>query len=47
MYKAVTGFTGVITMKKGEEKEIKNKALVKDLLKAGYIVEIKPEKAKK
>ena len=47
MYRAVLGFTGVITMKKGEVKEIKDKALVKDLLKAGYIVEVKPEKAKK
>ena len=47
MYKAVVGFSGLITMKKGEVKEIKDKDLVKDLLKAGYIVEIKPEKAKK
>lgn len=34
-------------MKKGEIKEIKDKALVKDLLKAGYIEEVKPVKAKK
>lgn len=48
MYKAVVGFTGLtITMKKDEVKEIKDKALVKDLLKAGYIVEVKPVKAKK
>ena len=47
MYKAVVGFSGAITMKKGEVKEIKDKALVKDLLNAGYIVEVKPEKAKK
>ena len=47
MYRAVVGFTGLLTMKKGEVKEIKDKALVKDLLKAGYIVEVKPEKAKK
>lgn len=47
MYKAVKGFSGLITMKKGEVKEIKDKAIVKDLLKAGYIVEVKPEKAKK
>ena len=47
MYKAIVGFSGLITMKKGEVKEIKDKALVKDLLKAGYIVEVKPEKAKK
>jgi hypothetical protein len=47
MYRAVIGFSGLINMKKGEVKEIKDKALVKDLLKAGYIVEVKPEKAKK
>lgn len=47
MYRAVIGFSGLINMKKGEIKEIKDKALVKDLLKAGYIVEVKPEKSKK
>ena len=47
MYKAIIGFSGLITMKKGEIKEIKDKALVKDLLKAGYIEEVKPVKAKK
>jgi hypothetical protein len=47
MYRAIIGFTGLINMKKGEIKEIKNKALVKDLLKAGYIEEVKPVKAKK
>ncbi len=47
MYKAIIGFTGLITMRKDEVKEIKDKALVKDLLKAGYIEEVKPEKAKK
>ena len=47
MYKAIKGFSGLITMRKDEVKEIKNKELVKDLLKAGYIVEVKPEKAKK
>jgi hypothetical protein len=47
MYKAVIGFSGTISMRKDEVKEIKDKKLVKDLLKAGYIVEVKPEKAKK
>jgi hypothetical protein len=47
MYRAIVGFSGLINMKKGEVKDIKDKALVKDLLKAGYIVEVKPEKAKK
>lgn len=47
MYRAKIGFAGLITMRKNEEREIKDKNIVKDLLKAGYIVEIKPEKAKK
>ena len=47
MYRAVIGFSGLINMKKGEVKEIKDKALVKDLLKAGYIEEVKPEKKQK
>jgi hypothetical protein len=47
MYRAIVGFSGLINMKKGEIKDIKDKALVKDLLKAGYIEEVKPEKAKK
>lgn len=47
MYRAKISFTGLITMKKGEEKEIKDKKIVKDLLKSGYIEEIKPIKAKK
>ena len=47
MYKAIIGFSGLVTMRKNEVKEIKNKDVVKDLLKAGYIVEVKPEKAKK
>ena len=47
MYKALVSFSGLITMRKNEVKEIKDKALVKDLLKAGYIEEVKSAKAKK
>ena len=47
MYRAKISFTGLVTMKKGEVKEIKDKYIVKDLLKAGYIEEIKPAKTKK
>lgn len=47
MYRAIRGFSGLIHMRKNEVKEIKDKEIVKDLLKAGYIVEVKPEKAKK
>ena len=47
MYKALVSFSGLITMRKNEVKEIKDKALVKDLLKAGYNEEVKSAKAKK
>lgn len=36
-YRALKGFSGLISMKKGEVKEIKDKYIVDDLLKAGYI----------
>ena len=46
MYKAKISFSGLINMRKDEEREIKDKAIIKDLLKAGYIelVEEKPKK---
>lgn len=47
MYRALVSFSGLITMKKNEVKEIKDKAIVKDLLNAGYIVEVKSAKEKK
>jgi hypothetical protein len=47
MYRAKIGFAGLVTMRKNEVREIKDKKIVKDLLKAGYIEEIKTEKAKK
>ena len=47
MYRAKVGFSGLISMKKNEVREIKDKEIVKDLLKAGYIEEVKPTKAKK
>lgn len=46
-YKALVGFSGVISMSKGEVEEIKDKNLVIDLIKAGYIEPIeKPKKEK-
>ena len=36
-YRALVGFSGLISMRKGEVKEIKDKYIVDDLLKAGYI----------
>lgn len=44
MYKALIGFSGLISMKKNEVREIKDKELIRDLLKAGYIEEVKPAK---
>jgi len=46
MYKAKISFSGVVSMEKDEVKDIADIAIVKDLLRAGYIEEIKPaEKA--
>lgn len=47
MYKAIIGFSGKFSMRKGEVKEINNKEIIKDLLKAGYIEEVKETKTKK
>lgn len=46
MYRALVGFSGLINMRKDEVREIKNKEIIEDLLKAGYIEEIKPTKKK-
>lgn len=40
-------FSGLISMKKNEVREIKDKNIVKDLLKAGYIEEVKTAKSEK
>lgn len=47
MYKALKSFAGKVSMRKGEVKEINDKGIVKDLLNAGYIEEVKPEKKEK
>lgn len=47
MYRAKIGFSGLISMKKNEVRDIKDKKIVKDLLKAGYIEEVKPKKSEK
>lgn len=39
-YRALKSFTGKICMVKGEVREIKDEALVKDLLKVGAIVDL-------
>lgn len=44
MFKALKSFSGKITMAKDQEKDIKDPALIQDLLNAGYIEEVKAEK---
>lgn len=39
--KALKSFAGIISMAKGEVKEISNKELISDLLQAKYIEEVK------
>ena len=46
MYKAKISFSGVVSMEQGEVKDIADIAIVKDLLRAGYIEEIKPAEQK-
>lgn len=47
MYKAKVNFSGIISMSVGDVAEIADASIAKDLLKAGYIEEIKPaEKVK-
>lgn len=47
MYKAKVNFSGVVSMNVGEVADIADVNIAKDLLKAGYIEEVKPaEKAK-
>ena len=47
MYKAKVSFSGVVSMNVGEVADIADVNIAKDLIKAGYIEEVKPaEKAK-
>lgn len=46
-YKALVNFSGNVSMHVGEVKELADVNIAKDLLRAGYIEEVKPaEKAK-
>ena len=51
MYKALVSFSGLVSMTVGEVAEISDPSIVKDLLRAGYIEEVKtkeePKKAEK
>ena len=46
MYKATVSFCGKISMRMGEVRDISDPSIVKDLLRAGYIEEIKEKKRK-
>ena len=43
LYKSLKSFCGLVNMKKGETKELTDEAIVKDLLRAGYIEPVKAE----
>jgi hypothetical protein len=45
MYKALISFTGLVSMAKGDVREISDISLANDLLKAGYIEEVSADKA--
>ena len=40
-YKALVGFSGIVSMAKDEVKELTDQNVVNDLLNAGYIEEVK------
>lgn len=46
MYKALKSFSGKISMAKNQVKDIKDENIIKDLLNAGYIEEVKEEVSK-
>ena len=46
MHKALKSFSGAISMHEGETLEIKDAEIVADLLKAGYIEEVKPKRGR-
>lgn len=45
--RAVENFSGLISMRKGEERELNDELLLNDLLKASYIEEVAPVQPKK
>jgi hypothetical protein len=46
-YRALVSFSGLVSMSKGEVKEIRDKYIVTDLLRAGYIAPLEKPKTKK
>jgi competence protein ComGC len=47
LVRAKVSFAGAFSMYKGEVKECSDTAILQDLIKAGYIEEVKQEKATK
>ena len=45
-YRALVSFTGIVSMTKGEVREISDLAIAKNLLKVKYIEEVKATKAR-
>lgn len=43
MYKATKSFSGIISMKKNDVREIKDEEVAKDLIRAGYVIELADE----
>jgi hypothetical protein len=43
-YKALRSFSGIISMKKGDVRDIKDSEVAKDLLRAGYVMELEESK---
>lgn len=46
MHKALKSFSGTVSMYEGETREIEDADVVADLLKAGYIAEVKPKRGR-
>lgn len=44
LHRALKSFSGAISMREGETREIDDAELVADLLRAGYIEEVKPKR---
>ena len=45
--RALISFCGLVSMRKGEVKTIRDKSIVTDLLRAGYVEQIEKPKSKK
>ena len=45
--RALVSFCGLVSMRKGEVKEIRDKTIATDLLRVGYVEQIEKQKEKK